>query len=163
MSEDIRSMSHELHSSRLEFVGLVPAVRGLCKEIGEKYKIGIQFTEGRIPQNIRKDVALCLFRITQEALGNVVKHSQTQSAVVELGANESGVSLRVTDQGRGFEPDGANSVTGIGLVGMTERLRLIGGRLLIRSKLFQGTEITAEVPLYASVHQQTATTLAAGE
>ncbi|HWO33483.1 MAG TPA: PAS domain S-box protein, partial [Candidatus Acidoferrum sp.] len=163
MSEDIRSMSHELHSSRLEFVGLVPAVRGLCKEIGEKYKIGIQFTEGRIPQNIRKDVALCLFRITQEALGNVVKHSQTQSAVVELGANESGVSLRVTDQGRGFEPDGANSVKGIGLVGMTERLRLIGGRLLIRSKLFQGTEITAEVPLYASVHQQTATTLAAGE
>jgi PAS domain S-box-containing protein len=163
MSEDIRSMSHELHSSRLEFIGLVPAVRGLCKEISEKYKIGIQFTEGKIPQNIRKDAALCLFRITQEALGNVVKHSQAQSALVELGANESGVSLRVTDHGRGFEPDGANSVKGIGLVGMKERLRLVGGRLLIRSKLLHGTEITAEVPLHASAPQQAAPTLAAGE
>jgi PAS domain S-box-containing protein len=162
MSADLRSLSHQLHSSRLELIGLVPAVSGLCKEVGEKYKIGIQFTEGRIPQDIPKDVALCLFRVAQEALGNVVKHSQASSARVELGANESGVSLRITDEGRGFDRHGANPGAGIGLVGMTERLRIVGGRLSIKSELMRGTEILAEIPLSASANEPRAKTQAVG-
>jgi signal transduction histidine kinase len=162
MCADIRSLSHELHSSKLEFVGLAPAVSGLCEEIGEQYKIEVNFAEPGIPLNIPKDVALCLFRVTQEALGNVVKHSQAKKAHVELGTNENGVSLRVTDEGKGFDPDGVHPAAGIGLVGMSERLRLVGGRLLIRSKLMRGTELLAEVPLSASANEGPARTLAAG-
>jgi len=162
MSEDLRSLSHQLHSSKLEFVGLVPAVNGLCEEIGAKYKIKIHFTESVTPRKIPKDVALCLFRVTQEALANVVKHSQSKSASVELGANKNGISLRITDEGRGFDTQGTAPGAGIGLVGMTERLRLVGGRLLIRSELIRGTEILAEVPLYASADERRIKTLAAG-
>ena len=145
MCADIRSLSHELHSSKLEFVGLVPALSGLCEEISEQYKIEVSFTERGIPRNIPKDVALCLFRVTQEALGNVVKHSQAKKAHVGLSTNANGVSLRVVDEGMGFDPDGINPSAGIGLVGMTERLRLVGGRFSIRSELKRGTELLAEV------------------
>jgi signal transduction histidine kinase len=158
MSSDMHSLSHRLHSSKLELVGLVPALIGLCREIGEKYKIGVHFTElGSLP-NITKDVALCLFRVAQEALSNIVKHSQAESADVELGANAKRVSLRITDTGRGFDPDLKNPAAGIGLVGMRERLRLVGGSLSLKSELMQGTEIVAEVPLtvYANKAQERA-------
>ena len=85
MSKDLRSLSHQLHFSKLEFVGLVPALSGFCQEIAEKYKIEVHFTECGAPLNIPKDAALCLLRITQEALSNVVKHSQAKRAQVELG------------------------------------------------------------------------------
>jgi PAS domain S-box-containing protein len=151
MSADLHSLSHQLHSSKLEFVGLASAVRGLCKEISAKYEIDVHFKDSGMPPDIPKDVALCLFRVTQEALGNVFKHSGAKSAGVELGSNEAGLSLRIVDEGRGFDTRGDNAGFGIGLVGMTERLRLVGGRLSIRSELMRGTEILAEVPLFSSV------------
>jgi signal transduction histidine kinase len=147
MSSDLHSLSHQLHSSKLELVGLVSALSGLCKEMGEKYKIDIHFTKSGALPKIAKDVELCLFRVTQEALNNVAKHSQSKGAQVELGANSMGVSLRVTDAGKGFEPDLSNPAAGIGLVGMRERLRLVGGRLSVKSEPLHGTEIIAEVPL----------------
>ncbi len=160
MSADIRTLSHELHSSRLEYIGLMPALSGLCKEIGEKYKIDVQFAECESDRDLPKDVALCLFRVAQEALGNIVKHSQASSATVEMGANAEGVSLRISDEGRGFVSDGNHA--GIGLVGMAERLRLVGGRLSIRSELMLGTEILAEVPLSALANERRAKTVTAG-
>jgi PAS domain S-box-containing protein len=152
MSSDLHSLSHQLHSSKLELVGLVSALSGLCKEMSEKYKIDIHFTKSGSLPKIAKEVELCLFRVTQEALGNVVKHSQSKDAQVELGANSMGVSLRIADAGRGFEPDLSNPTAGIGLVGMRERLRLVGGRLSVKSELLHGTEIIAEVPLAASAN-----------
>jgi signal transduction histidine kinase len=146
MSSEIHSLSDRLHSSKLELVGLVPALIGLCKEIGIKHKIGVHFTQhGRRP-SITKDVALCLFRVAQESLSNIVKHSQAKSADVELSVNSKTVSLRITDAGRGFDPDLRNPDGGIGLISMRERLRLVGGRLSVKSELMQGTEIFAEVP-----------------
>jgi PAS domain S-box-containing protein len=162
MSADIRSLSHELHSSRLDYIGLVPAVDGLCKEIGEKYKIEVQFTEWDRSVDIPNDVALCLFRVTQEALGNVVKHSQAKNVRVELGFNLDGVSLRITDDGNGFDPNSTKPGVGLGLVGMSERLRLVGGRLLITSEHLRGTEILAEVPLSAIANQSWTKALSAG-
>jgi signal transduction histidine kinase len=162
MTADIRSLSHELHSSRLDLVGLVPAVSGLCKEIGAKYELEVRFTEPEIPLNVPKDVGLCLFRVTQEALGNVVKHSQAKRANVELGTNDSGVSLRITDEGKGFNPGETVPNAGIGLMGMTERLRFVGGRLLVRSELNRRTEILAEVPLSVKSNEPRVRTLAAG-
>ena len=153
MSSDLHSLSHQLHSSKLELVGLVSALNGLCKEMSEKYKIEIHFTKSGSLPKITKDVELCLFRVTQEALGNVVKHSQSKSAQVELGANSMGVSLCIKDAGRGFEPNLSNPAAGIGLVGMRERLRLVGGRLSVKSVLLRGTEIIAEVPQAAPAHR----------
>jgi len=163
LASDLHSLSHQLHSSRLEHVGLVSALAGLCKEISEKFKFAVQFTGCDLPHNIPKDVALCLFRVAQEALGNVVKHSQAKSAHVELGANASGVSLRIRDDGRGFDTDHTTPGAGIGLIGMQERIRLVGGRLLVKSELMRGTEILAQVPLYASMDEPEARVQAAGK
>ena len=162
MTTDIRALSHQLHSSKLEYGGLLPAVSSLCKEISEKYEIQVHFTERGLPQNIPKDVALCLFRVTQEALGNVVKHSQAKRAEVELGTNSNDVSLRITDDGTGFAPNDTSRGAGLGLVGMTERLRLVGGRLSVKSELMQGTTILAEVPMSAFPTAGQVRTIAAG-
>ena len=162
ISSDLRSLSHQLHSSRLEFIGLFPALSGLCKEIAEKYKIEVRFAGCELPVGVPKEVALCLFRVTQEALGNVVKHSQAEKANVELGLKANGVNLRVTDNGRGFDSDASHLSAGIGLVGMTERLRLVGGKLTIRSQPMRGTEILAEVPLLAIVNEGQTKAMAVG-
>ncbi len=149
LSSDLHALSHELHSSRLEHVGLVSALTGLCKEVSEKYKLKILFAGPELRRRIPKDVALCLFRVAQEALGNVVKHSRAKSADVELGASADGLSLRIRDDGRGFRTDRTTPGAGIGLIGMHERIRLVGGRLLIKSEPMRGTEILAEAPLQA--------------
>jgi PAS domain S-box-containing protein len=158
ITDDIHSLSHQLHSSKLELVGLASALNGLCAEIGEKYKMDIEFSDCDLPFHIPKDVALCLFRVTQEALGNVAKHSHAKSAHVELRANESGLSLRITDAGRGFDPCLTNPHAGIGLAGMRERLRLVGGRLSISSEPLRRTEILAEVPLSTFANETQAST-----
>ena len=96
----MRSLSHELHSSRLELVGLVPALSGLCEEITKSTRlISISRSTMFFPIS-RKDVGLCLFRVAQEALANVVKHSGASSAQVELGAGPSNLSLRISDMAR---------------------------------------------------------------
>ena len=163
ISSDLHTLSHQLHSSKLEHVGLVPALHGLCKEISEKYNIEVHFTPCESPLNVPKDVSLCLFRVAQEALGNVVKHSGAKEAKVELGANASGISLRISDPGKGFDPGITNLAAGIGLVGMTERLRLVGGRLMVKSEPDCGTEILSEVPIAVPVHEVKVKTHAAGK
>ncbi len=162
MSADIRSLSHQLHSSRLELVGLVPALSGLCEEITKKYKIAVRFTEPEFPPNLRKDVELCLFRVAQEALANIVKHSQASSAHIELRANANGVRLHISDPGKGFDPDLKRTSAGIGLMSMSERLRLFGGRFSVHSELMRGTEVLAEIPISASAKQAQATKHKAG-
>jgi PAS domain S-box-containing protein len=163
MSSDLHTLSHQLHSSKLEHVGLVPALHGLCKDFSEKYKIEVQFTECEFPIDVPKDVALCLFRVAQEALGNAVKHSGAREAQVEIRSNASGISLRISDQGKGFDPAINNPAAGIGLIGMTERLRLVGGRLLVKSEIDCGTEILAEVPLALPAAEVKVKAYAAGQ
>jgi PAS domain S-box-containing protein len=162
ISSDMHSLSHQLHSSKLEHVGLVPALKGLCKEIDQKYKIGIQFVDRSCPENIPKDVALCLFRVAQEALGNVVKHSEATEAQVELFGTATGIRLRISDAGKGFDPSLSNPDAGIGLIGMNERLRLVGGKFEVKSEPNRGTEVFADVPLTASVNRDQSLTRAAG-
>jgi signal transduction histidine kinase len=146
MSSDIHALSHQLHSSKLEHVGLVPALHGLCREISDKYNIAVHFLECEIPIDVSKDVALCLFRVTQEALSNTIKHSDSKQAQVELQADGKVIHLRISDHGKGFDPSIQKSAAGIGLIGMTERLRLVGGTLLIKSEKEHGTQVVAEVP-----------------
>jgi len=147
LSSDLHTLSHELHSSRLEHVGLVSALHGLCREMSEKYKIEVHLSDCDVRLNMPKDVALCLFRVAQESLGNVVKHSKAKGAKVSVGANPTCIWLRIADAGRGFDLGVQNARAGIGLTGMRERLRLVGGTLVVKSEPEHGTEILAEVPL----------------
>jgi PAS domain S-box-containing protein len=153
ISSDMHSLSHQLHSSKLDLVGLAPALMGLCEELSSKFKIQIEFTDRGVSSKIPKDVALCLFRVAQEALGNVVKHSRAKQAQVELSGTDNRIRLRTVDAGVGFDPDVRSTHPGIGLVSMRERLRLVGGGLSIRSAPMRGTEILAVLPLSADAKE----------
>jgi PAS domain S-box-containing protein len=162
ISSDVHRLSHQLHSSKLEHVGLGPALMGLCEEISEKYGIQVEFTDRGVPSQIPKDVALCLFRVAQEALSNVVKHSRAKQAQVELCNANNEIRLQILDAGPGFDVARSNTDGGIGLVGMRERLRLVGGRLLVQSAPTRGTEILAEVPVSVSADAAHASSTTAG-
>ncbi len=150
ISIDMHTLSHQLHSSKLEHVGLAPALLGLCEELSSKFKIQVEFSECGASSDIPKDVALCLFRITQEAVSNIAKHSQAKRAQVEVSGTNNEIRLRIVDAGVGFNPALRSTSVGIGLVSMRERLRLVGGTLLVQSEPMRGTEILATVPLSAS-------------
>jgi signal transduction histidine kinase len=155
ISSDLHSLSHQLHSSRLEHVGLASAIKGLCKEMGEKYHIRICFSDSACPRDVPKDVALCFFRVTQEAIGNVVKHSSSPTAEVELIGSSNTVTLRIADAGKGFDPERASATSGIGLVSMRERIRLVKGQLSVKSEIEHGTEIVAVVPFHTAQESET--------
>ena len=105
------------------------------------------FTPSKVPPALPHDLELCLFRIAQEALNNVVKHSGTREVQVTLRRTESGLVLRITDFGRGFDQGKAAAQDGLGLASMRERLRLVDGELTVDSRLGQGTTIIARVRL----------------
>ena len=152
LSRDIHTLSHQLHSSTLEHVGLASALKGLCDQVSRTHKIRVEFAGRDVPAEIPKDVALCLFRVAQEALSNVVKHSQAEQARAELFGGNNQIRLRIFDAGLGFEPRPGNTHSGIGLVGMRERLRLVGGVLAVESSPKKGTEILGIVPLSPSAN-----------
>src|SRR5277367_6094708 len=159
---DMHALSHQLHSSKLEHVGLVPALTGLCEELSSKFKIQIEFSDRGVSWEIPKTVALCLFRIGQEALGNVAKHSKAKQAQVEVSRTNNGIRLRIVEAGVGFDSALRSTRAGIGRVGMRERLRLVGGTLLVQSEPTRGTEILAEVPLSASANALHVSVMAVG-
>ena len=162
ISSDVHRLSHQLHSSKLQHVGLGPALMGLCGEISEKYGIQVEFTDRGAPAEIPKDVALCFFRVAQEALSNVVKHSRAARAQVDLASANNEIRLLVVDAGSGFDADLGSTDVGIGLVGMRERLRLVGGKLSVQSAPQQGTKIIAEVALTVSGHEAHTRAITAG-
>jgi PAS domain S-box-containing protein len=162
ISSDVHRLSHQLHSSKLQHVGLGPALMGLCEEISEKYGIQVEFTDRGVAPEIPKDVGLCLFRVTQEALSNVVKHSRAKQAQVELCKARDEIRLQIVDAGAGFDVALSRTDVGIGLIGMRERLRLVGGKLSVQSAPTRGTAILAEVPLSVSADAAHASTASAG-
>ena len=147
ISTELHNLSHRLHSSKLEMLGLAAALRGHCHELQAQGLHAHLHTEN-VPRTLQKDVELCLFRVAQEALSNVVKHSGVREAHVTLRATDDTVVLSVVDSGRGFDERGATSIqNGLGLASMRERLRLIDGELTIESQPSQGTTVTARVPV----------------
>ena len=147
VSSDLHSMSHQLHPAKLDLQGLVAAMGGVCRELNSQHELRIKFLHHDVPAQIPKDVALCLFRIVQEALRNVVKHGKTSEARVELFGQGDGISLCVSDPGAGFNPEDTQGRTGLGLVSMRERLRLLGGDFAVESEPSHGTRILVRVPL----------------
>jgi len=150
LSSSVHGLSHQLHPSKLEQLGLLAAVRGLCQELTQSHRLPIAFTHHDVPDTLPEDTALCLYRIVQEALGNVLKHSGAQHAWVELTRRAGAVSLRVADDGVGFDPKLVGRNGGLGLVSMRERLRLVRGQITIDSQPSAGTRIAVSVPLCTS-------------
>ena len=150
LSSAVHELSHRLHPAKLEQLGLVTSVRGLCNELGHVHGLGIEFAAEQVPSSIPDDTALCLYRIAQEALRNVIKHSGARHARVELRGSSDSISLRISDDGSGFEPDSAAGKEGLGLVSMRERLRLVGGEITVDSRPSGGARIDVRTPLFPS-------------
>ncbi len=146
LSSDLHSLSHRLHSSTLDNLGLIPALTSLCMEFGDHHSIDVDFVEENVPPDIPKEVALCLFRITQEALQNIKKHSHSDSAVVWAKGLEQKIHLSISDRGAGFDQAGSIQ-SGIGIQSMEERVRLVGGQFAVHSRPMEGTTIDVWVPI----------------
>ena len=149
IAADVQALSHELHSSKLDHLGLVAAIRGFCAEFSKLKKVNVQFADENVPYPMPKDVSLCLFRVAQEALHNALKHSGARDFAVSLRGTPRQVQLEVRDWGVGFNKD-AKSSEGLGLVSMQERIHLVNGTFRIESQPDKGTTVIATVPLTAS-------------
>lgn len=145
LAQGVRHLSHQLHSAMLDHVGLVPAARDLCSRIGEQHGIKINVQCGEVPHDLPKDVSLGLFRVLQECLNNIVKHSGADRASIQIEATGHTLRLSISDSGVGF--NSGTHKPGLGLTSVRERVRLLGGHLDIVSRLMAGTIITAEVPM----------------
>jgi PAS domain S-box-containing protein len=147
IAKDVQGLSHRLHSSKLEYLGLATAAKSFCREMSEQSKVEVQFTQTGIPRNLPKEISLCLFRVLQEALQNAVKHSGVRSFTVDLHGTEEAIELTVGDTGRGFEEQEAFTRPGLGLISMRERLQMVRGEFEVKSKPGAGTKIYARVPI----------------
>lgn len=151
ITTDVHNVSRRLHPSQVELLGLGPALHNFCREFAERNGMNIQFTSAPLTCRLQDDASLCLFRVAQEAIRNVQKHSGTPHAFVELEEMPGSLRLRITDQGIGFDPVAAESSQGLGLLSMEERLRSLGGDLLVHSCLGGGTCIEASIPVTQKV------------
>jgi signal transduction histidine kinase len=154
-SSTIHNLSHQLHPSKLEILGLVASLKDLCREFSKHHHLEVQLVHHDFPRKIPIEITLCLFRIAQEALRNVVKHSGAAEAKVEVSADDDRIDLSISDCGVGFRPEAARGADGLGLISMRERLRTVRGHLSIESKPAQGTRIYVRVPWDATNTQGT--------
>jgi signal transduction histidine kinase len=146
IATDIQALSHRLHSSKLEYLGLVAAAKGFCRELSEQHQVEIDFRDMAMPRSVPKEVSLCLFRVLQEALQNAMKYSGVRHIKVELRGTEGEIQLTVSDLGIGFDPQDAIHRRGLGLISMRERMQLVSGEISIKSQPGAGTTIHARVP-----------------
>jgi signal transduction histidine kinase len=144
---DLHTLSHSLHSSTLESLGLVPALTALCKEFTAQQAIKIDLRPDGIPRSVHPDAALCVFRIVQESLRNLKKHSGAKEALVDLQRTDDRLVVSVHDEGCGFDLKELHEKEGLGILSMKERARLRGGDLRIRSAPGRGTTVEAWIPL----------------
>ncbi len=150
---DVQSLSHELHSSMLDHLGVVAAIRNFCSELSAKQGVTVNFIHADVPSSLPRNVSLCLFRVTQEALHNAVKHSGVRCYEVKLRGVEDRVDLEIRDAGVGLDLDRVGRNGGLGLISMEERVHLVKGTFAIDSKINGGTTIRASVPLSAQLDE----------
>jgi two-component system CheB/CheR fusion protein len=146
VSEDVRRTAQQLRPSSLEHLGLAPALKSYCAGVARKEGIGVRFLARNLPRTILPEAALNLYRVVQEALSNIAKHSGARRALVSLSGREDSLVLVIKDTGRGFDPALARS-RGLGLINMDERVRLLGGSFTLQAQPGQGVRIEVRVPL----------------
>lgn len=150
LSDDLRRMAYQLHPSILEHLGLEAALTSYCVEFSRREGVVVRFSAQGVPRGLAEDIALCLYRVAQEALRNVARHSGAQRASVTLSGSRQGVRLTVADRGAGFDPATVQACGGLGLLSMEERVRQAGGSLRVKSRPGKGTRIEAHIPLAGS-------------
>lgn len=144
----LHQLAHRLHPSKLETLGLLGTLAGHCRELAQ-HGLRVTFSHDNVPASIPADVALCIFRVVQESLQNVSKHSGVTEAHVTISATGAALRVVVADNGRGFDVTTARTHAGLGLVGMRERVELVGGSMTIRSAADRGTSVQFSVPVSA--------------
>jgi signal transduction histidine kinase len=147
IATDIQTLSHELHSSKLQYLGIEAAMRGFCREFEKQQQVEIDFKTDDLPRPLAPNISLCLFRVLQEALHNSAKHSGVRHVEVRLWGEPDEIHLTVSDSGAGFDREAAKEGRGLGLISMQERLNLVNGSLSIDSQPESGTTIHARVPV----------------
>jgi len=152
IAADLHNLSYELHPSKLEALGLLSALKALCRDISQQGVVTIAFTHEGIPGGVDPNVSLCLYRITQEALHNVARHSHAQDAHVRLASDAQHLTLHIADSGVGF--DARTNPAGLGLVSMRERAALLRGEVVVDTFPGGGTRIGVRVPLQGNDHAQ---------
>jgi signal transduction histidine kinase len=149
LSEVIRHLSHELHPGVLQHAGLVVALRGHCAEFGSQHGIDVTFHADADLEELPADVALCLYRVSQEALHNIAQHAGARHAEVALTRRNHLLELRIADDGQGFDLAAVRQGGGLGLISLDERVRLVQGGMRIVTEPQRGTELRVQVPLHA--------------
>ena len=147
LGQDVGTLSHRLHSSTLELLGLAVAVKALSRDFSEQYKVQARCKCSNIPDDLPADVSLCIFRVTQEALHNIAKHSHAANVDIELHRHAEFFYLNISDDGVGFARDAASLRPGLGLISMRERVHLVGGEFILATKPGSGTRVEAIVPM----------------
>jgi signal transduction histidine kinase len=146
IGRDLQSLSHELHSSKLEILGTAAAMKSFCADFSRQHNLNIEFTSSNVPLPLSREISIGLYRVLQEALHNALKHSKMRSFAAQLRGENGSVELMVRDFGIGFEPGTAARGRGLGLISMRERINLLNGTLSIESRPMRGTTIRAIVP-----------------
>ena len=144
---ELHRLSHDLHPAWLERTGLAASIRRVCTELASAHRIAIDVESAEVPAQLTNDVELCLYRIVQEALHNVVKHSGATRVTVRLEVAPGEIVLNVVDDGKGFDPVAERPMNGVGLVSMRERARQVDGSVTLTSKPGSGTHLHVRVPL----------------
>jgi signal transduction histidine kinase len=152
LAGDVQAMSHELHPSILENLGLSTAVKSYCREVAQQNGVVVEVSDGTLPGSLPQDVSLSVFRVVQEALRNAVKYSGQKHIKVCLQEKSGQLELEVSDQGVGFNVRDKRNSGGLGLVSMAERISQVNGTFSIDSQLNVGTLIRARVPLAAKAN-----------
>ena len=146
LSEDVHALAYQLHPSVLEELGLAEALRTECERRGRQSRVGISVSVDAPPDAVGREAALCLFRVAQEALTNVIRHAEARTASVELRRMDGGLLLAVRDDGAGFDPAAPRTGRSLGLASMRERVQLASGTLDVESSPGHGTLVVAWVP-----------------
>ena len=147
ISTDIHRMSYELHPSKLDHLGLVPALRSFCRELSISRGLHVDFTYDGFPADLSPEKTLCIFRVAQEALQNAAKHSGALRVNIHLAKTAVSIELEVSDSGCGFEINSKEATGGLGFTSIRERVRAVEGRIQISSSPGKGTRISVSIPL----------------
>jgi signal transduction histidine kinase len=150
LGRDVQAISRRLHTSKVEYLGLAAAAGSLCRETASRHGIEVDYVHERVPSPLADGVAISLFRVLQEALTNLVKHSGARRCRVTLRGSPDALTLEVADDGRGFDTATAMKGHGLGLTSMRERLKLVGGEIAVESAAGRGTTVRASVPLVSA-------------
>jgi PAS domain S-box-containing protein len=148
ISDGVQALSHDLHSSQLEYLGAVAVMKSWCRKFGERQGMQIDFSQD-VRSTLPQELGLCLFRVLQEALHNAAKHSGVKRMEVQLHEESDEIHLTIRDLGKGFDVEGARTGLGLGLTRMKERVRAVNGKIAIESKPMGGTTIHVRVPFSA--------------